>query len=140
MSKILGTLQTFRVKVPQTDWAFKVVSFVFVCTLLSIWTKSHKPQYTKSFVRQIESIVRYAMQSSDSSNHSTNPIVALMNVTTAIAYLTASKRMAKDPVIERITGVNVAELATNLEERQDYLIKTIGHACPSIQTTSVYTG
>lgn len=139
MAELLASVKQTRASVPQFDWGLKAILVVSVLCFLSKWTANNRPSYSKQFIKQVQQIVRNATNSQEVAEQDKNPLMGLLNVTTAIAYLNASRKFAKDQDIARITGLHVDEVMAHLEERQQSLIQTIGSTCPAVRLTSVYT-
>lgn len=138
MSEFFQALKQTRASVPQANVALKAVVAVLALCLLSKWTANSRPTYSKTFLRQVQNITRDATNSSEASEQDKNPLIGLLNITSALAYLKAARKFATDRDITRITGLNMDELMGHLEDRQQALMHTIGSTCPAIRSSGVF--
>ena len=109
-----------------------VVVAVITLTLLSKWTNNRNNVFTPHFMTTIRTLVLQSTRWSTVASQDQNPVVALMHVNYAIGFLKATRRLASDADIQKITGSSVAELNYLMEDQQAELISSISEKCPDL--------
>ena len=129
MDAIMGTI---RKASPQLLTAVAVVVVVLVLALLSRSTATQGGSYSPHFTKTLKNLLAQSTRWSTIAQQDQNLVVALMHVNYALGFLKASRRLASDADIQKITGTNVVELHFLMENQQADLIQQISTACPAL--------
>lgn len=124
--------------VPQMKWGLIVVGTVVGIALMSKWTGSGTPQYSKKFISKVEHVVNKALKYHETAKQDTNPLISLVHATQALTFLTAARQIARDSDVERITGYHVADLEYALETDQRQAMEIVTSKCPDVKPSGVY--
>ena len=125
-------------KQPHIRAALIVVAVVVVAALLSKWTASSSPKYSKRFMKQVHNLVKQSQTWHATAKQDGNPIISLLHADYALAYARIARSLAGDKDIERISGVAVDELLFYLEEDQQQAIQALAQKCPSVKPEGMY--
>jgi hypothetical protein len=129
MDAIMGTI---RKASPALLAAVTVVAVVLLLALLSRSTGGGSGTYNSQFKGTLKNLISQSNRWSTIAQQDQNLVVALMHVNYALGFLKASRRLASDEDIQKITGTNVVELHFIMENQQADLIQQISTACPAL--------
>jgi hypothetical protein len=115
--------------------AVSVVGIIILLCIFSIWTDAQK-KFPKQVVTQLEKSKRQALQLYQMSVQDSNPLIALIHVNYALAYLHTVRAYGTPEEINKLLSVNVQEMIEVLEDVQQKAILTISQKCPSVKTDS----
>ncbi len=141
MEAVLGAWHSKHLRVPAPVVAAALVSaVVLVLALLSSWTGSDRGRHAPRTAGALRRLVRKAKQWGDSAEQSTEPLMRLMQVNYALAYLRAAKAIATEADLLRVSGHKVTDLLAALEEQQTAAVAAIVSKCPAAQPRGRYAG
>lgn len=118
--------------------AVSVVGIIIVLCIFSIWTDAQR-KFPKQVVTQLEKSKRQALQLYQMSVQDSNPLIALIHVNYALAYLHTIRAYGTPEEITNLLSMNVQETIEVLEDVQQKAIATISQKCPNIKTDSGLT-
>ena len=117
---------------------------VLLLALLSKWTFDTGRTYPRYILRRIQTLIRDAVHWNTTSMQDTNPLLALVHSTYAMAYLNTARHLVSDTDIDRMMGIQARELMYELQQHHDKLIAQLGTTYPELKpatgTFGVHTG
>jgi hypothetical protein len=114
-----------------------LAGLVTLC-LFSSWSDSHK-KFPKQVVQQMEKAKRQATQLYQMSIQDSNPMIALIHVNYALAYLHTIRSYGSPEQVNKLLAMNVQEMIDVIEDIQQKAIQTISQKCPALKTDSAFT-
>ena len=119
-------------------YALGALALLIAAALLARWVSSEHRSYPQRVVLQIKKLIQHASQWGLASIQDDNPLLSLMHVNTAIAYVAAARRMLPAEDIARITGADVDELSRVLDDKQLQAMQRIHQVCPTLLPEGVF--
>ena len=128
---------------PGTRYGVLVLLGVLVIALLSKWSVGGGSRFSPKLARDVKSLVTEAARWSAVSENDGNAMLRVLHATYAVAYVNAARTFADDKNLERMSGVRIQELQTQVQAQQQAAIQKVGTACPGIVPEGahvLYTG
>ena len=112
--------------IPKVAWAVGVpVTVLFVACLLSK-AYSAAATWRGEQQRALTGLVHAASRAGFAARQDRNRYMALINSTTASVQLAAARRLLSDEELSRLVGVDVRDMASQLEEHQRLVLARMG--------------
>jgi len=119
-------------------YAIGIVVVVLVLAVVGKWLASETRSYPERVVTQTRKLVQHASQQALAAVQDDNPLMSLMHINTAIAYVAAARRMMSAGDLARVTGVDIDELSRMLDDRQLQVMQRLHQACPALLPEGVF--
>ena len=115
------------------------IGFTTALALLSKMTEVDQRRYSHDTIRKVKELINSSTQQMAIAKQSTNPVIALMSITTALAYAKAARNQISNKTdLAKITGVHIDELLHILRQEQMEQQKKINGTCPQLQPEGAY--
>lgn len=137
-----GIYETIVGQFNALDKPYKIVIVVIIgivgLSLLSKWADNYQ-KYPRKTVKLLENLTKQSTQWYIMATQDANPMIALMHVNYALAYLFVARSYASPEEIRRLLSININEMIETLEDVQQKAIQTLSQKCPSIRPESQFT-
>lgn len=119
-------------------WAGGVVVVIIVFIILSKSTQK-KQTYSNKVQTNVKFVTKEAARLQAASSQNSNALLAVLDITSAVAYMKSLRRAFTTSDISKITGINADEFINLLEEEQQKAIGKVMTQCPNMtpNTSSV---
>jgi len=118
--------------------AFVICGLIIAFAYLSKLSFASQPKYSKSFLRQMDRLVKQAKRWHTSARQDSNRLMSLMHANSALSYANACRTLASDETLENISGVRINELMYYLEEDQQSAMRDLFQKYPQLKPNTVY--
>lgn len=107
-----------------------VVIIVFLC----VFSKSAQSgqKYSKKLVSNVRYVVGEAARLQSSAAQNSNPLMSLIDITTAIGLMKGLRRSFSSAEVARLSNTNPEDFINTLEEEQQKSIKKVMTVCPAV--------
>jgi hypothetical protein len=109
-----------------------IVIFVLVSRFLT-----NKQHYTSSVINTSNALIKKASQSSVLAHNDISPVFALMHVTEGLSNAMVARELMRSQDLNMLTGINIHNLVSMLEQQRDDVIQTLNRACPAVKVDGV---
>jgi hypothetical protein len=120
-------------------YALGAIVVVVALAAAGRWLAASSRTYPARVIAQARKLVQNAAQRATESMQDENPLMALMHVNSAIAYVSAARRMVPNDDLARMTGVDIDELARLLDDKQLQTMQRLHQACPDLMPEGVFS-
>jgi hypothetical protein len=86
--------------------------------------------------RAARALTREAARFATTADQDTSPLMAVLHMTYANAYLNAARQVGSDAALERACGVHVGELMNEIEDKQEAAVAQLTARCPKLRIDS----
>lgn len=119
-------------------YAGGVIAVIIVFIILSKSTQK-KQTYSAKIQTNVKFVTKEAARLQAASSQNTNVLLAVLDITSAVAYMKSLRRAFSSADITKISGINADEFINLLEEEQQKAIAKVMTQCPSMtpNTSSV---
>ena len=123
---------------------------VLTVALLSKWSArggaaagASGARFAPKFARDVKALLTVAARWSAAAAQDSSPMLKVLDATYAVAYVNAARSLADDKELERVSGVRVPELQSQVQAAQTAAIQAVAKLCPSVVPDGaqvLYTG
>ena len=122
---------------------------VLTVALLSKWSArggakgAAGARFAPKFARDVKALLTGAARWSAAAAQDSSPMLKVLDATYAVAYVNAARSLADDKELERVSGVRVPELQSQVQAAQTAAIQSVAKLCPSVVPDGaqvLYTG
>lgn len=128
-------------------YAFGIVLITVIVSVLNkqVYTQEAKVSYSTDVISQANNLIGESSRWHTTAMQDTNPALALMHATYAVAYLNAARTLVDDGQMMQTSGVHMPEMALVTSTAQQNAFKALTQMCPNITPMdsdgySIYTG
>jgi hypothetical protein len=103
---------------------------VFIISFVSCKCVTRYPTYT---LDKVSDLIQDSIRWSEVADQDTNPVIALIHSTYALAYLNVSRKLVCDTDIEKISNLHAGELHKDIKYKQDRITQRLFKKYPKLR-------
>jgi hypothetical protein len=112
-------------------WAAGAVVAIIVLSIIARSTFRSTKRYSPEVLRSVSHLMRDAARMHTMSAQDTNPVMSLMHIDSAIAYVKAARKILGAKEVGKVAKINVEEFLYMLEEQQQAAVQALMTTCPA---------